>query len=519
VTLHSEPGDAEDPQQRHFSTKHLLTDLKGRTISSGLVTFSSQGVQFVLTMASTMVMARLLNPADFGLVAMGLTAMGFFNVLRAGGLSTATVQREDITHSQVSTLFWINTGLSAVTTVLLAACTPLIAKFFEDPRLVPVTLALSLTFLLSGATAQHLALLNRQMRFKALAAIQIGSQVGSIALGIVLASLGFGYWSLVAAQVALPFFTFVLTWSTSGWRPQWPQRGSGVRPMLGFGANLTVTTFIYSLANSADNLVIGRYFGPGPVGLYSRAVSLLRRPLDQFLTPINVVFVPVLSRVQNQPDRYRRTLMPIYGAITLFCCGFTGIIFGLARPITLVVLGPKWEEAAVLVAAFALTALYIPPSYVCGWLFESQGRGKDALRTSLLSSLAMITAIFAGFSHGAAGIAISISIAGLVLQLPIFFYMVGRSGPIRTSDMWSPILKHLPVALVAAGTSYAVQSWASRQPAIAQFLLGGFVAVTITLGFVVGYAPARRTAWTAIQAVQEFLKTRARATATQAASA
>ena len=187
--------EEEHRHQEHFKTDHLLTNLKGHTISSGAVTVSAQGAKFLLNMASTMILARLLMPRDFGLVAMVMTVANFLRVFKDAGLSIATVQRERITHAQVSNLFWINVAVSAVSTLVLAASAPIIARFYGNPRLIPITLFLSVTFLISGSTIQHQALLKRQMRFKALAVIEVGSMVIGVFVAVLMAALGYGYWS------------------------------------------------------------------------------------------------------------------------------------------------------------------------------------------------------------------------------------------------------------------------------------------------------------------------------------
>src|SRR5208283_6242462 len=129
----------EVANERHFQTDHLLANLKGRTISSGFVTVLSQGIQFVLSLASVMILARLLMPQDFGLVAMVLTITGFLRIFNDAGLSTATIQREGITHAQVSNLFWTNIALGGAISLLLAVLSPVIAWFYREPRLVNVT--------------------------------------------------------------------------------------------------------------------------------------------------------------------------------------------------------------------------------------------------------------------------------------------------------------------------------------------------------------------------------------------
>jgi O-antigen/teichoic acid export membrane protein len=218
------PDDQEskrdpDGHQTHLRTDHLLIDLEGRAMSSGLITLFSQGAQFLLSFGSIMILARLLNPADFGLVAMLMTVMGFLRVFREAGLSTATIQREGITHAQVSNLFWMNVSVSGVIGLLLAAAAPLIAWFYREPRLVSITVILAATFPLSGLTVQHTALLSRQMRFKALAFIQVGAQLIGFAIGITMACFGYGYWALIGLNLVTVIATILLTYIAVPWRP------------------------------------------------------------------------------------------------------------------------------------------------------------------------------------------------------------------------------------------------------------------------------------------------------------
>ena len=209
-----------DSNERHFRTDHLLANLKRRTLSGGFITLTAQSVQFALNLASIVILARLLSPRDFGLVAMGLTIVGFLRVFKEAGLSTATVQREGITHAQVSNLFWINVVVSGLIGLSVAAAAPLVAWFYHEPRLVGITLALSITFLLAGSAVQHTALLNRQMRFKAISLIQVGSVLAGVLVGVGMAWLKYGYWSLVGLNLTTSLVALLMTWWASRWRPQ-----------------------------------------------------------------------------------------------------------------------------------------------------------------------------------------------------------------------------------------------------------------------------------------------------------
>jgi O-antigen/teichoic acid export membrane protein len=495
---------AIDPNEKHLGTDHLLSDLKGRTISGAFITIAAQGAQFVLSLTSIMVLARLLTPKDFGLFAMVTAVMGYLRVFKDAGLSTATVQREGITHAQVSNLFWINVVMSGAIGLILATCAPVVAWFYREPRLVPITWILSSTFLLSGLTIQHTALLNRQMRFKAVAFIEVGSMLTGVAVGISMALLGYNYWALVWGNLATVAVAVPLTWFAIPWRPQAPTRRSGIRPLVNFGANLATGGFIYSLARGADAMLIGRFYGPDSTGLYTRAAALLRRPMEQFLSPMNSVFVPVLSRVQAQPERYRRTFLQVYEAMALISSLGTGILFALARPLTLVVLGPKWEQAAIIFAGFTVSALCTPPATASTWLFASQGRGRDWLFTSSLLSGIALAAFVAGLPFGPAGVAIAYSVVGLMVGFPVLYYFAGRQGPVTTADLWIGFFRHLPLWAVVCGATWLMRVFFANSAPWVQLVICAPVGLIAGLILIWIVTPMRRVALGLIDVLKEL---------------
>src|SRR5688500_977547 len=285
----------ETSPERHFRTEDVRENLKTYTVSSSAVALVAQVILLALNMGATMALARLLVPRDFGLVAMVMTVMAFLRIFKDAGLSTATGQHEGVNHAQVSNLFWANVVVSAFASLVMVVSAPLVAGFYGEPELTGITLALAVTFVLSGLSAQHLAVLNRQMRFKAIAAIQIGSTTAGVVTGVGMAWWQYGHWSLVGAQLSTVVVSSLLTWNASRWRPQWFSRTTDTRPLLVFGANMTVSAFLYSVARGADGLFIGKYYGSDLLGVYSRASALLVRPMEQLTTPLNDVFVPALS--------------------------------------------------------------------------------------------------------------------------------------------------------------------------------------------------------------------------------
>jgi len=211
-----------------FETEHLKLDLKGRSVRGGAATLAGQGGRFLIQMVSTVVLARLLTPADFGLIAMVTAVTGFAEFFKDLGLSMATVQKAEVTHEQVSVLFWVNVAMSVLIALITAALGPVIAWFYGDPRLATVTVALSLAFVFGGLTVQHQALLRRQMRFTALAIIPVIAMAAAVMAAIIAGSLGAGYWALVIMELTRAATSAAAVWLVCRWWPGLPTRGAGV---------------------------------------------------------------------------------------------------------------------------------------------------------------------------------------------------------------------------------------------------------------------------------------------------
>jgi O-antigen/teichoic acid export membrane protein len=500
-----------DPNEHHFRTDHLLGNLRSHAISSGFVTMSAQAARFLLNLAYTMIMARLLAPPEFGVVAMVTTVTVLIGMVADGGLFTATLQRQHITHAQVSNLFWVNVATSGLLALILAALAPALAAFYHEPRVEGIALVLSLSFPLTGCAAQHFALLSRQMRFKAKAGIEVISLGVGCCAGLGMALLQFRYWSLVGATLATAAVGCLLAWLASGWRPQPPRKRSGTASLIGFGANLSVGQLIYSIARCSDILLIGRFFGSGATGLYSRASILLMRPLEQFLRPIDAVFEPTLSRLQSEPERYRRTFLQVYCAIALISFLFTGIFLALPHPLILVTLGPKWEKADAIFAGFTLVALFFPLAKPSEWLFTSQGRGRDSLAACVAQAVVSVLSFLVGLPFGPAGIAISFSVACLVIQLPILNYIAGRRGPVSTLDLWTVFFSHLPLWIIVFTVTRLTYWLIPHVAPIGQVMIPGFAGAVVGIGFIWTYAPTRRTALSLLDVLRELKSLRAKA--------
>lgn len=462
MTPDHNPSDlkiANTADDRHFNTERLKVDLGRRTARGGLVTVVSQGMKFVLSMGATVVLARLLTPQDYGLIGMVAVVTGFVAMFKDLGLSTATVQREEINAAQISTLFWINVALSVAVMLITAALAPAIAWFYGEPRLTLITLAYASGFLIGGLSVQHGALLYRQMRFVALAVIEIVSLVVSIATAIGLAWYGARYWALVGSQLTTVLTNMVGVWALCRWRPGLPARGSGVGPMLAFGRNLTGFTIVNYFARNLDNLLIGKFWGSQQLGLYAKAYQLLLLPLDQINTPIASVAVPVLSRLADAPDRYRMAYLRILEKVAILTMPGVAFMIVTSDWIVKIALGPQWLQASRIFAVLGVAGLVQPILNTLGWLYITQDRAHDMFRWGVIASTLIIASIIVGLPWGAMGVAVSYSITFLFVLSPLAFWYVGRSGPVRTRDLYKTALTFGSATLFSLVVLIAFRIW------------------------------------------------------------
>lgn len=417
-----------------FSTEHLKADLGKRSAKSGAVTVAVQGTKFVLTMATTAILARILIPEDFGLLAMVGSVLVFVTMFQDAGLSTATIQRSRINHDQVSTLFWLNTAAGTLIAGVIVAISPLVSLVFSDDRLGPIAMAMALPTFFGGVCAQHGALLHRQMRFGTEQGIMIVSQVFGAVVAIVSAVYGAGYWALVLKAIASSILVVVLRWVASGWTPGLPKKGSGVREMVHFGAQLTVGQFFMTATRNVDNLLLGYFHGPLVTGLYSKAYGLLMLPVREINKPMGIVALPTLSRLQGQPERFRRYYLR---GLELVCCVSMPVVAFAsvaADEVVFLVLGPAWMGTVDIFRALAPAAFMGATNVATGWLFVPLGRAKDQLRLTLIGSVVTVIGFVVGLQWGAIGVAIAFSVTSVCLKVPGLLY-ASRGSPVALLDI------------------------------------------------------------------------------------
>jgi len=484
------PGNS---RQEYFDTEHLTDAIGARTARGGVVTIVSHGLKFALSIVATAVLARLLTPHDYGLIGMEAVFTGFVAMFKDLGLSLATVQRPEITDEQISTLFWVNVTISAAITALMVVLAPLIGWFYSEPRLVLITIVTATGFLFGGLAVQHEALLKRQMRFYALSVIAFASMMIGYIVGIILAWRGASYWSLVFSQLALLASNTLGVWITCRWRPGRPRRNSGVRSMLSFGGNIMGYSLINYISKNCDNLVVGRAFGPQLLGLYAKAVQLLTLPTDQINEPISTVTIPALSRLADSPERYRQAYLRIMEKVILVTMPAVMLMLATADWLVLIILGPQWVESASIFVYLGIAGLFQPVFATGGWLLVSQGRVRDMLRWSLINAPISVLSILAGVPWGVTGVAASFSIGRVFIALPLLFWFVGRTGPVRMSDFYRLLAPFTGASVCSLLVCLAFRHYVVITNPVVGFILCGII-MGVSMPVFLAVMPAGRKA-------------------------
>jgi len=473
-----------------FDTAELKEDMKQRAIRGGMITSTSQGILFLLGIASTMVLARMLIPEHFGLIGMVTALTVLIERFQDIGLGDAIVQKEEITHEQVSTLFWINLAICLCLSIVVALCAKGVAWFYNDERLIWITVAFALNFVFSGLSIQHQALIRRRMRFDHFALIKIFSAFFGLAVGIALAWYGYGYWALVWKELARSILSTVLAWSFCPWRPGLPMLNKEIKPLLQFGVNVTGYNILYYLTNNLDSILLGKFYGAVPVGLYTRAKQLTAIPITQLLEPIRYISLPALSTFQNDPVNYRKYFETMLAFISFLYMPLIVYIGIYSHPIVYLALGSKWMGTVPIFRILAISMFAAPIVVLLGMIMISSGQTKRYFFWGLFTNLSTILAFVIGIRWGAIGIAASWS-ASMALNLIFSFFFVLKDAPVDKASTIKSISKPAIASIVMGAVLVMTYTWLSSFHVAVQIslsvILGSMIYLIIWVLFPGGY--------------------------------
>ena len=433
----------------------LVTDREGLrrvAVRGAGVTALSQGLGFAIQMIATVILARLLAPADFGLVAIVTTFSLLLMNVGFNGVTEAVVQREQLDHGLASNLFWITAGVGLVLTIAFAAAGSPLARVYGDPRVAPVAVALSATIFLSSVSVVHLALLKRGLRFSIVSANDLVARAASVTVSIALGWAAWGYWALVAGAVALPLTACIGAWIRCPWIPGAPRRCAGTGQMMRFAMN----TYGHFAANyctrNLDNFLVGWFFGPQSLGFYKKAYDLCVLPVAQLADPLNSVAMPVLSRLTGNPEQYRRYALRALSTLALVGMGLGSGLALVGKDLMLVILGPRWDESGRIFTFFApgIGAMLLYLAY--GWIHLSLGRADRLLRWGIIEFTVIGLLFVAGLRRGPVGIAMAWVVSSWALAIPALWY-AGRPAELGIGAIVRAVWRYVVASALAGSTA------------------------------------------------------------------
>jgi O-antigen/teichoic acid export membrane protein len=462
-----------------------MDNLKTRAIHGGIAKLTGQGASLVIRVASIAVLARLLSPADFGLVAMMTVVTGLFDILSSAGLSPATVQSAVISDQQRSNLFWINIACSFALGLCCILAAPLIVIFYNEPQLLWVAPAFALIFIVNGLGAQHSALLERQLRYGTLTRFEVTGQFVNASVAILLAWYGAGYWALIFGLIAQSLAMTSAFWWGARWIPGLPHRGTPVGPLLRFGATVSLNQLIVFLAYNVEKILIGRYWGAPALGVYGRAYQLINLPTASLNTAVAGVALSSLSRLQSDPVRHRQYFLKGYSLLLSLTVPLTIFAALFGDDIIRIALGPNWMEAVPIFRLLTPTVLIFGVINPLSALLLSCGMQTRSLHLALAISVLMIGAVTLGIPYGPTGVAFAFSTAmGLWLVPHVFWCLKGML--VRPRDLAIAFSKPLAAALTGGAVAFLVHAQLlDLQWPIARLGIAGIVMAGVHLGVLI----------------------------------
>jgi O-antigen/teichoic acid export membrane protein len=492
----------------YFEDHSESKDLGRRALRGGFISVAMQYGNGAIQIAAAVILARLLTPADFGLVAIVIVLTSFAPFLVDFGLGDATVQKSKITRGQVNSLFWISSGIGLAVAVVVAACSPLIAWLYDEPRLEPIALCTAITFLLGGISNQHLALLRRSMQFGRIANIQVLSMLAGLAIAIGAAICGYGYWALVLRPIVSSFWVAVGAWLGCRWRPGFPVLDNEVKPMLRFGLHVVGFSVIYTMSKAVDRIGLGLFYRPEEVGYYQNATALYENSIFSALIQLHVVGSATLSKLQSRPADLRQKYEAALSALAFFIMPVAAILSVTGEDLTLILLGEKWRVAGSLLSIIALRGIFQVVDSSQGWLHLSIGRADRWRNWGIVAAIVQVAAVAGGLPFGAKGVAIATVIAGSLIAVPAVTY-AGRPIGIGAALVIRAVLPQLIGALGTAAAGWWLQTAVlTNYPSFVRIFLSGSFCIFFYLAIVLGLFRFTEPIKVASSIVKDLLRNR-----------
>lgn len=425
--------------------------MKRKSLRGAAIALTMEVVRGVLVVIYLAVIARLLTPADFGVVAAALAVVWILQPLSGLSLLSALVQTSEINERKLNAAFWWSLGLAVALTIVTLFAAPLLGKLFGMAEVVGVTRVLALNFLITGLSTVPFALLHRELRFGVVSILELVGLIVSAAAAIALAVWGFSYWALVWHELVLYVSMAAGAWVAARWRPRSPRRLENISALLSYGAYFSAFRVLRTLRGQADRLIVGRLGSAAALGSYSTASNLLLRIMQRINGPISSVAVSSLSRLQDMPQAFRdhyRLAILWSTSLSLPVASFVALE---PRLVVTGLLGTQWAEAIPIFRILAIGAVAVLLRPSAAWVFRSIGRTDRQLRWGIVETTAYLAAFVLGARWGVTGIAIANAVVSYLNLVPLTLYSF-RHSPVGVADLmaglWRPAMSVIVTGLV-----------------------------------------------------------------------
>jgi O-antigen/teichoic acid export membrane protein len=489
----------------YFQDHKPSNELGRQALRGGVVSVLAGYGIGVLQLVSAIVLARLLTPEDFGLVAIITALTNFAPFLIDFGMGDATKQRSSITQGQVSSLFWLSTGIGFAIAAILAACGPLIASVYRDPKLESVAYYSSITFALSGMSGQHLSLLRRTLQFTTVAKIQFVGALAGAAAAVVAAIFGLSYWALVLRPMVNAACVMAGAWLACGWRPGFPVFDSEVKSMIRFGMHVVGFSVVYTFARSADRIALGLIDKPKELGFYQNAITLYDNAITSPLAQLHIVGSAALGKLQSNHAAIQEKYEAALSALAFFVMPAAVILSVTGQDTVVILMGEKWRVAGSLMSIIALRGVFQVIEGSQGWLHLSLGKPNRWKNWGIVSAIVQVAAILAGLPFGTKGVAIALLISGALIAFPAVIY-AGRPAGIGIALLIRAVGRQLLGATFTAAAGWSFQTMVLEQlSGLSRIVLSTGFCVSIYLVIVVGLFRLTKPIEVAVGLVRERL--------------
>lgn len=470
----------------YFEENKPYDGLGRASLHSGVAFVVVRGINVFVQIASTILLARLLSPHDFGLVAMVLALIGFAPFLIDLGTSDAASQKKHISRVEISTLFWLNVAVGVLLAVFMVLASPFIARFFGEPSLTGIAILLSIQFIMSALSTQHYALMRRAMQFRRLAMIDISSNIVGSLVSVGMALTGWGYWALAAKPIVASSWTAIGAWMSCRWVPGRPRVTTEVKGLVRFGMGVTGFTMTDYLAGSADRITIGYFLGAGQLGYFQNAFAIYSNALTIVAEPLHNIAVAGLSKLREDVEAFRQAWGKALSTLSFFSGAAFTVLTVTGHDLVAILLGQKWAPAGALLAIFGVRGIAQMLERAHGWAHVAAGRSDRWMRWGIFSAICQLAAVAAGLPFGVVGICTSYTIVMFVLFIPSLVYS-GRPIGIGASDVLRAVGPQTISALLAVVIGFTVQNaWLSEFSPFVRVLLATPVCLGTYLAVAVG---------------------------------